>query len=83
MWGSMWEDYLNHVLLKKPTEVVQEACQVLEKHGCTVKKLKSELYYSSTLCQVVFQVLHYANLIVAHAPTIMPTCSLAGVTGIG
>ena len=29
----------------------------------------SELYYSSTLCQVVFQVLHYANLIVAHAPT--------------
>ena len=58
MWGSMWEDYLNHVLLKKPTEVVQEACQVLEKHGCHVKVLKSELYYSSTLCQVVFQVLH-------------------------
>ena len=70
MWGSMWEDYLNRVLLKKPTEVVQEACPVLEKHGCRVKKLKSELYYSSTLCQVVFQVLHYANLIVAHAPTV-------------
>jgi len=29
----------------------------LEKHGCSVKKeLKSELYYSSTLCQVGFQV---------------------------
>ena len=63
MWGSMWEDYLNHVLLKKPTEVVQEACQVLEKHDCRVQEeLKSELYYSSTLCQVVFQVLRYANL---------------------
>ena len=66
-----WEDHLNQVLLTKPAEVVQEACQVLEKHGCHVKKeLKSELYYSSTLCQVVFQVLHYANLIVAHAPTV-------------
>ena len=64
-----WEDNLNQVLLTKPAEVVQEACQVLEKHGCSVKKLKSELYYSSTLCQVVFKVLHYANLIVAHAPT--------------
>ena len=62
-----WEDNLNHVLLTKPAEVVQEACRVLEKHGWSVKKLKSELYYSSTLCQVVFQVLHYANLIVAHA----------------
>ena len=63
MWGSMWEDYLNHVLLKKPTEVVQEACHVLEKHDCCVQEeLKSELYYSSTLCQVVFRVLHYANL---------------------
>ena len=40
----------------------------MEKYGCSVKKLKSELYYSSTLCQFVFQVLHYANLIVAHAP---------------
>ena len=66
-----WEDHLNQVLLTKPVEVMQEACQVLEKHGCSVnKELKSELYYSSTLCQVVFQVLHYANLIVAHAPTV-------------
>ena len=64
-----WEDHLNQVLVAKPPEVVQEACQVLEKHGWSVKKLKSELYYSSTLCQVVFQVLHYANLIVAHATT--------------
>ena len=64
-----WEDYLPKVLSAKPAEVVQEACQVLEKHGCSVKKLKSELCYSSTLCQVVFQVVHYANLIVAHAPT--------------
>ena len=65
-----WEDYLPKVLLTKPAEVVQEACQVLEKHGCSVKKeLKSELYYSSTLYLVVFRVLHYANMIVAHAPT--------------
>ena len=64
-----WEDHLDQVLLTKPSEVVQEACQVLEKQGCSVKKLKSELYCSSTLCQVVFQVLHYANLIVAHAST--------------
>ena len=49
-----WEDHLNHILLTKPEEIVQEACQVLEKHGCPVKEeLKSELYYSSTLCQVV------------------------------
>ena len=66
-----WKDHLNQVLSIKPAEVVQEACQVLEKHGCPVRKeLKSELYYSSTLCPVVFQVLHYANLIVAHAPTV-------------
>ena len=65
-----WEDYLPKVLSTKPAEVVQEACEVLEKHGCRVTKLKSELYYSSTLCQVVFHVLHYANLIVAHAPTL-------------
>ena len=65
-----WEHYFLKVLSTKPAEVVQEACQVLEKHGCSVKmELKSELYYSSTLCQVVFRVLHYANLIVAHAPT--------------
>ena len=66
-----WEDHLNQVLLIKPAEVVQEACQVLEKDGYSVKKkLKSELYYSNTLCQVVSQVLHYANLIVAQAPTV-------------
>ena len=65
-----WEDHLNQVLLTKPAEVVQEACQMLEKHGCSVRKeLKSELYYS-ILCQVVFQVLRYANLIVAYAPTV-------------
>ena len=65
-----WEHRLAQVLLTKPVEVAQEACQVLEKHGYPVKeKLKSELYYSSTLYQVVFQILHYANLIVTHAPT--------------
>ena len=68
--GLFLEDRLHQVLLTKPANVVQEACQVLKKHGCSVKEeLKSELYYSSTLCQVVFRVLHYANLIVAHAPT--------------
>ena len=42
---------------------------MLEKHGCPVmKKLKSELFYINTHCQGVFQVLHYASLIVAHAP---------------
>ena len=65
-----WDGHLALVLSIKPAEVVQEACQVLEKHGCSVKKLKSELYYSSMLCQVVFQVLHYANLIVTHTPTV-------------
>ena len=66
-----WEDHLNQVVLSKPAEVVQEACQVLEKYGCPVKnELKSELYYSSTLCHVVFQVLHYANMTVAHSPTV-------------
>ena len=63
MWR--WENHLTQVLSTKPVEVVQEACQVLEKHGCPVKELKSELYHSSTLCQVVFRLLHYANLIVA------------------
>ena len=68
-WREL-EDHLCQVLLAKPAEVVQEAIQVLEKHGCDVdEELKSELYYSSTLCQVVFQVLHYDNLIVTHAPT--------------
>ena len=28
-----WEDYLPKVLSTKSAEVVQEACQVLEKHG--------------------------------------------------
>ena len=42
------ENHLNQVLLIKPAEVVQEACPVLEKHGCPVKKLKSEFYYNST-----------------------------------
>ena len=68
-----WVDHLNHVLLTKPAEVVQEACQVLEtleKCNWSVKELPSEFYYSSTFCQVVFQVLHYANLIVTHAPTV-------------
>ena len=53
-----WEDYLAEVLLTKPAEVVQEACKVLVKHGCRLKKkLKSELYYSSTL--YVFNALVY------------------------
>ena len=61
--GTWWEEYLDQVLFTKPAEIVQEACQVLEKHGCHVEeKLKSEFYYSSTLCQIVFRVLHYANL---------------------
>ena len=68
-----WEEHLALFLTTKPAEVVQEACQVLEKHGWPVKKLKSELYYSSTLCQVVFRALHYANVIVAHAP-----CNIVG-----
>ena len=56
---AQWKDYLNQVLSTKPAEVVQEACQVLEKYGCSVtKELKSELYYSNTVRQVVLQVLH-------------------------
>ena len=51
MW---WEDHLDQVLSTKSAEVVHESSQLLEKHGWPVKKLKSELYYSSTLCQVVF-----------------------------
>ena len=47
MWK--WEYDLNEVLLTKPAEVVQEACQVLEKHGYPVKvELKSELYTART-----------------------------------
>ena len=58
-----WEYHLNQVLLTKPAEVVQEACQVMEKHGCHVEEeLKSELYYSSTLFQAAFRVLRYAKL---------------------
>ena len=49
--GWRWEDHLAEVLSTKPEEVVQVAVEVLEKHGCHVKKeLKSGLYYSSTLC---------------------------------
>ena len=44
-----WKDHLYPVLSTKPAEVVQEACQVLEKHGCRVEeKLKSELYTART-----------------------------------
>ena len=53
----------------KPAEVIQEAVQMLQEHGCRVKKeLKRELYYSRTFCQVMFQVLHYDNLIVTRTP---------------
>ena len=40
------EGHLAKVLLPKPVEVVQEACQMLEKHGFRVNKelLKSKLY---------------------------------------
>ena len=42
-----WKDHLTRVLSAKPAEVVQEACQVLEKHGWRVDEwLKSELYYT-------------------------------------
>ena len=40
----MWVDHLALVLLTKPAEVVQEACQVLEEHGCPVKELKCGLF---------------------------------------
>ena len=67
-----WEYHLNEVLLTKSAEAVQKACQVMEKHGCPVEvELKSELYYSSTLCQVAFQVVR-ANLIVTHASDVRP-----------
>ena len=43
-----WEDRLAQFLSTKPAEVVQEACQVLEEHGCPVEnELKSGLYFSS------------------------------------
>ena len=57
-----WEGHLNQVLLTKPAEVVEEACQVLKRHGWQEKELKSELYYSSTLSEAAFRVLCYANL---------------------
>ena len=42
-----WKDHFAQVLLAKPAEIVQEACQVLDKHGCPVKKeMKSEFYFS-------------------------------------
>ena len=45
-----WELHLCETLLTKPAEVVQVAVQMLEEHGCYVKKeLKSELCYSSNL----------------------------------
>ena len=43
-----WEDHLAQVLMTKLAEAVQKAIPVLEKHGCYVKEMKSELYYSST-----------------------------------
>ena len=62
--GFWWQDHLALVLSTKPAGVIQEVIQVLEKHGRPVKEeLKSESYYSSTLLQVIFQVLHYANVI--------------------
>ena len=73
--GRWWEDHLNQVLLTKPAEVVQEACQVIEKHGCLVKeKLKSELYYVRIVAQ-------FAKL--RSVSYVMPTCSLTGITVIG
>ena len=41
-WGS-WYDHLALVLLTKPAEVLQKACEVLEKHAYLVNELKSEL----------------------------------------
>ena len=62
-----WADHLDKVLLIKPAKVVQEACQVLEKHGCPVKKLKSKLRYSSTLCQLDGGTCtNYINCFIAH-----------------
>ena len=54
---SEWKDHLAQVLSIKPAVVWQVAIQVLEKHGCPVKKkLKSGLYYSSMLCLIAFKV---------------------------
>ena len=57
-----WEDHLNQVLSTKPAEVAQEACQVLEKHGCSVKKAEE---WSYTI------VAHFAKLCSKNC--IMPT----------
>ena len=68
----MWDDHLALVLSSKSTEVMQEACQVLEKHGHPMKeKLKSELHYilAPLTLQVVLQVLHYSHFILAHTCT--------------
>ena len=80
-WKGKWkqEGYVAVVLSTKHADVLQETCQVLEKHGSHVKmEAKSEIYYSSTLWQVVFQALHYANLIVAHAPTVWAAVGACG-----
>ena len=56
--GLWWDKHLNQDLLTKPAEVVQKACQVMEKHGCYVtKELKSEhtlpsCVPSTALCQL-------------------------------
>ena len=43
--GWKWSDRLAQVLLAKPAEGIQRACQVLKEHGYPVdKKLKSEFY---------------------------------------
>ena len=57
-WKGKWkqEGYVAVVLSTKPADVLQEACQVLEKHGSHVKmEAKSEIYYSNTLWQVCFK----------------------------
>ena len=48
MGWQKWEKQLGLVLSTKSAEAVQEAVQVLEKHGCYVEWLNSGLYYSST-----------------------------------
>ena len=48
-WRWEWEDHIAHVMSTKPTEVVQEASQVLEEHGCHVKDLQSEFQHCSMI----------------------------------
>ena len=58
-----WEDHLCQILLTKSAEVMQEAVQMLQEHGCCVqKKLKSEFYYNSTVLPVRYLMYesHYA-----------------------